>query len=134
LWKRYQRGPEGAQDAASCGGQVVLLQPTGAALPPPQFWTAPGFAVGKHHLLPYVSEGRQRTTLLVTPCGRVIGHLAVNSDRFQPVRRQAGDLDFYPDGTLTKTSMTKTSPYLMVAVRPERLAELTEELFGDQPG
>jgi len=120
--------------APSCLIWFELLEPAGAALTPVRYWTAPGFAVELNQPPPFAGKGRQRFTSLMIPFGQIVGTIAVNSDQSQPVQYQAGDIELFPEDTLTTELFTHVDPFAAVRITPERVAELTHTLFGDQPG
>jgi AraC family transcriptional regulator len=120
--------------APSCITWFELLEPAGAALTPVRYWTAPGFAVELNQPPPFAGKGRQRFTSLMIPFGQIVGNIAINSDQSQPVQYQAGDIELFPEDTLTTELFTHVDPFVTVRITPERVAELTHTLFGDQPG
>ncbi len=111
-----------------------LLDPPGTAIPPPQRWHTSGFSVELHHLPPFALKGDHNYTCFAIYFGPVVRRIAINSDNLQSDRLQAGDIEFLPAGTRTKVIAVETAPFILVAMTPERVAQLTDALFGNQPG
>jgi hypothetical protein len=111
-----------------------LLESPGAAIPPPQRWHTSGFSVELHHLPPFSLKGDHNCTCFAIYFGPVVRRIAINSDTLQSDRLQAGDIEFLPAGTRTKAIAVETAPFILVVMTPERVAQLTDALFGDQPG
>jgi len=111
-----------------------LLDPAGTAIPSPQRWNTPGYSVELHRLPPFVTKGHQGCTSFSIYFGPVVRRVAINSDCLQPDRLQAGDIEFLPAGTTTKAIAIETAPFVLITMTPERVAQLTDSLFGDQPG
>jgi AraC family transcriptional regulator len=118
----------------SCCAQFELLDLTGTAVPPPQRWSTPGFNVELYRLPPFALEDHRGFTAFFIYFGPVVRRIAINSDDFQSDRLQAGDIEFLPAGTMTKAIATETAPFVVIMMAPERVAQLTDALFGNRPG
>jgi AraC family transcriptional regulator len=121
-------------DASVGCAQIDYRETVYSTVDPSRSWTLPGYSAEYHQSQPGAAKGRVKATVFTVFLGTGEGRIAVDSDRFQSTRLQAGDMRFLPEGTTVRTVVTKPAPCLVITLTPERIDEFSRTLFGDRPG